>query len=251
MQQPLAQEVPEAPSLGAWQAGLGKYSRSILVLLQASCSAYSQPACSATWTFLSAAVSIFWYLSQQICDTEHILICCWWCPYSELLKVLQIKYFHYPLFWNLCASDWKTQSTQELRFSSIDSHGSRHLKFCWGLSTLHIWTLLLRAAMRACLYFEERAGEGKHFVLFPPSAIWEAGHRDTDFPGLSHSFHLQGEFWKSRNPELLLSQRSLSISASLCKFLARQKQAAVSGQLTTQVKLAVMFGIRTKSPLDA
>lgn len=31
--QPLAQEMPEAPSLGAWQAMLGKYACSILVLL--------------------------------------------------------------------------------------------------------------------------------------------------------------------------------------------------------------------------
>lgn len=30
-----------------------------------------------------------------------------------------------------------------------------------------------------------------------------------------------------------------------------QTQAAVSGQLTTQVKLAMMFGITIKSPLDA
>lgn len=31
--QPQAQEMPEAPSLGAWQAVLGKYACSILVLL--------------------------------------------------------------------------------------------------------------------------------------------------------------------------------------------------------------------------
>lgn len=45
----------------------------------------------------------------------------------------------------------------------------------------------------------KRAGEGEHFMLFPPPAIWEDGHRYTDIPGLSHSSHLQGEIWKSRH----------------------------------------------------
>lgn len=35
--QPLAQEMPEAPSLGAWQAMLGKYACSVLVLLSGVC----------------------------------------------------------------------------------------------------------------------------------------------------------------------------------------------------------------------
>lgn len=89
--QPLAQEMPEAPSLGAWQAVLGKYACSILVLLSRRLvmAAVSQTL-QLHGPFLSAAVCMFWYLSQQIPDMEHMLICCLQCPYSELLKVLQI-----------------------------------------------------------------------------------------------------------------------------------------------------------------